>query len=93
MLLAHPVIMRNLVERYEALSVLHAGSGAPTARRELDDVAYLLCIATGTSDVDAALIAAACDLPGARTADDSVIGDQLPAGRPRCEPARGAGGS
>jgi hypothetical protein len=39
----------------------------------MDDVAYTLCVSTGTADVDAALVAARHRLPGARTADDSVL--------------------
>jgi hypothetical protein len=72
-LLAHPVILRNLVDRYEALAALHAEHSTPAARRELDDVTYLLCVATGTGDADAALVAATYGLPGARVKDDSVI--------------------
>ena len=73
MLLAHPVILRNLVKRYEALALLNAGNGSPEARREMKDVAYMLCVAMGTGDVDTALTAAVHHLPGARTADDSVL--------------------
>ncbi|GAA1360074.1 DUF5133 domain-containing protein [Streptomyces beijiangensis] len=73
MLLAHPVILRNLVARYEALVVLQAENGSSDARREKEDVAYMLCVATGTGDVDTALVAAVHGLPGARTADDSVL--------------------
>ncbi|WP_455354817.1 DUF5133 domain-containing protein [Streptomyces sp. SYSU K217416] len=74
MLLAHPVILRNLVQRYQSLAELHADAGTAASRREFQDVAYLLCVATGTSDVSAALIAARYRLPGARTGDDSLLG-------------------
>ncbi|MFD5033029.1 DUF5133 domain-containing protein [Streptomyces sp. NPDC058220] len=73
MLLAHPVILRNLVKRYEALAVQHAERGSATAGQEFRDVAYMLCVATGTSDTDAALVAARYQLPGARVADDSSL--------------------
>ncbi|MET7442243.1 DUF5133 domain-containing protein, partial [Streptomyces sp. NPDC005568] len=53
--------------------VLHAESGGAEVRRRMDDLAYTLCVATGTNDVDAALIAARHRLPGARTSDDSVL--------------------
>ncbi|NEE26662.1 DUF5133 domain-containing protein, partial [Streptomyces sp. SID7982] len=39
----------------------------------MDDVAYTLCVSTGTRDVDSALVAARHRLPGARPADDSVL--------------------
>ncbi|MFJ3222380.1 DUF5133 domain-containing protein [Streptomyces sp. NPDC086783] len=73
MLMAHPAVLDNLVEQYDTLRVLHAGSGGAEVRRRMDDLAYTLCVATGTNDVDAALIAARHRLPGARTSDDSVL--------------------
>ncbi|MGK5639786.1 DUF5133 domain-containing protein [Streptomyces sp. URMC 126] len=73
MLMAHPAVLANLVEQYTALDLLHAESGDPQARQRMDDVAYLLCLATGTNDVDAALIAARYRLPGARVRDDSLL--------------------
>ncbi|MFF8414064.1 DUF5133 domain-containing protein [Streptomyces omiyaensis] len=73
MLMAHPVVLRNLIEQYETLKVLRAENGGEEVRRRLDDVAYTLCVSTGTRDVDAALIAARHRLPGARTEDDSVL--------------------
>lgn len=39
----------------------------------MDDVAYTLCVSTGTRDVDVALVAARHQLPGARPQDDSVL--------------------
>ncbi|MGX1548334.1 DUF5133 domain-containing protein [Streptomyces adustus] len=73
MLMAHPVILRNLVEQYDVLRILHAEDGSETVRRRMDDVAYTLCVSTGTQDIDAALIAARYHLPGARPHDDSVV--------------------
>ncbi|MGW1501731.1 DUF5133 domain-containing protein [Streptomyces mirabilis] len=73
MLMAHPAVLRNLVEQYVTLRTLHAEDGGTEVRRRLDDVAYTLCVSTGTKDVDAALIAARHRLPGARTRDDSVL--------------------
>lgn len=73
MLLAHPAVLADLVARYKTLHALHAEEGGPEARQRMDDVAYTLCVATGTNDVDAALIAARHHLPGARTEDDSVV--------------------
>ncbi|MFD8222932.1 DUF5133 domain-containing protein [Streptomyces massasporeus] len=73
MLLAHPVVLKNLIEQYETLRVLHAENGTPEARRRMEDVAYTLCVSTGTRDIDAALVAARHRLPGARTEDDSLL--------------------
>ncbi|KUN42720.1 DUF5133 domain-containing protein [Streptomyces olivochromogenes] len=73
MLMAHPAVLRNLVEQYVTLRTLHAEDGDTEVRRRMDDVAYTLCVSTGTSDVDAALVAARHRLPGARTTDDSAL--------------------
>ncbi|CAK7283906.1 MULTISPECIES: DUF5133 domain-containing protein [Streptomyces] len=73
MLMAHPAVLKNLVEQYETLRILHAEDGSPEVRQRMDDVAYTLCVATGTRDVDAALIAARHRLPGARPQDDSLL--------------------
>jgi len=73
-LMAHPVVLGTLIEQYDALRVLRAGEGSSRARQRMDDLAYTLCVSTGTSDVDAALVAARHRLPGARTEDDSVLG-------------------
>lgn len=50
MLMAHPAVLRDLVEQYEALSALHAEDGSPESRQRLNDVAYTLCVSTGTRD-------------------------------------------
>jgi hypothetical protein len=73
MLMAHPAVLEKLIEQYEILRALHAEDGGGQAQQRLDDVAYNLCIATGTQDVDAALIAARLQLPGARPEDDSLL--------------------
>ncbi|WP_030565674.1 DUF5133 domain-containing protein [Streptomyces aureocirculatus] len=73
MLMAHPVVLRNLVEQYETLRALHAEKGTDQARQRMNDVAYTLCVSTGTRDIDTALIAARHRLPGARTKDDSLL--------------------
>ena len=73
MLLAHPVVLKNLIEQYETLRALHAEDGAEGARRSMEDVAYTLCVSTGTRDIDAALVAARHRLPGARTDSDSLL--------------------
>ncbi|MFE0791079.1 DUF5133 domain-containing protein, partial [Streptomyces mutabilis] len=71
--LAHPVVLKNLIEQYETLRALHAEDGTEEARRRMEDVAYTLCVSTGTRDIDAALVAARHRLPGARTEDDSLL--------------------
>ncbi len=71
--MAHPAVLRNLIEEYETLKVLQAGNGGEEVRRRMDDLAYTLCVSTGTRDVDAALIAARHRLPGARPEDDSLL--------------------
>ncbi|MEV6319319.1 DUF5133 domain-containing protein [Streptomyces sp. NPDC051776] len=73
MLMAHPAGLTDLIAQYEALQALRAGEGEPQAQQRLADLSYTLCVATGTRDVDAALIAARHQLPGARVQDDSVI--------------------
>lgn len=73
MLMAHPAVLRNLIEQYDALRILHAEEGSEEVRRRMDDVAYTLCVSTGTRDIDAALVAARHRLPGARTEDDSLL--------------------
>lgn len=65
MLMAHPVILRNLVEQYEKLQVLHAEQGTFETRRRLEDVTYTLCVSTGTQTVDAALAVAERQLTAA----------------------------
>lgn len=42
MLLAHPVVLKNLIEQYETLRALHAEDGTEEARRRMEDVAYTL---------------------------------------------------
>ncbi|MET9323452.1 DUF5133 domain-containing protein [Streptomyces sp. NPDC003038] len=73
MLMAHPAVLPGLVDRYWALAVLDAGEGVSPVRSEIEDVARALCVATGTTDVHAALIAARHRLPGAHALDDSVL--------------------
>ncbi|MFE9388523.1 DUF5133 domain-containing protein [Streptomyces sp. NPDC006784] len=73
MLLAHPALLRDLVEQYAALSVLRAEDGSPEVRQRLNDIAYTLCVSTGTGDIDTALVAARHRLPGARVGDDSLL--------------------
>jgi hypothetical protein len=70
MLMAHSAVLDKTLQQYETLCALNAEEGAPEAQRRLDDVEYSLCIATGTNDVDAAVVVARHHLPGARPQDD-----------------------
>jgi hypothetical protein len=71
--MAHPAVLKNLIDEYETLRVLHAEQGSTAVRQRMDDLAYTLCVSTGTRDIDAALIAARYQLPGARPEDDSLL--------------------
>ncbi|WP_050776834.1 DUF5133 domain-containing protein [Streptomyces sp. SPB074] len=53
MLIAHPVVLRKLLARYEALSAVQEPD--TETLRDLDDVTYTLCVSTGTRTIDAAL--------------------------------------
>ncbi|MET7378568.1 DUF5133 domain-containing protein [Streptomyces sp. NPDC005526] len=70
MLMPLPTTLRRLVKEYEALSVQESltGPGAPSTR--LRDLAYTLCVSTGTREVTDALKAARAYLD--RTAADSA---------------------
>lgn len=60
MLMPHPTMLRRLVEEYETL-MAHQGEGEDgTGRRDLraQDLAYTLCVSTGTREVGRALEAA-----------------------------------
>ncbi|WP_329157308.1 DUF5133 domain-containing protein [Streptomyces sp. NBC_01717] len=67
MLLAHPAILRDLVEQYETLQVLHAEQGSVETRRRLEDITYTLCVSTGTHTPAAALTVAEQQLNSALT--------------------------
>ena len=57
MLIPHPAILRRLVEEYEAL-MAHKGDVPDAGRRRelrVQDLAYTLCVSTGTRDVRHAL--------------------------------------
>jgi hypothetical protein len=66
MLMAHPTVLRTLVERYEALraqidelspAAQDAGEAAHLAQ-QLQDTIYTLCVSTGTREIGPALAAA-----------------------------------
>ncbi|MGW3466326.1 DUF5133 domain-containing protein [Streptomyces olivaceoviridis] len=86
MLMAHPAVLEDLIAQYEALTLLGAEESTPEARQRLADISYTLCVATGTRDVDMALIAARHRLSGARPEDDSLL--QTTAPLPPASPLR-----
>ncbi|MBC2873557.1 DUF5133 domain-containing protein [Streptomyces sp. TYQ1024] len=57
MLMAHPAVLHQLVERYTAQAAVGAADAA--TRRRADDLAYTLCVSTGTRHVEDALRVAA----------------------------------
>ncbi|MET7296612.1 DUF5133 domain-containing protein [Streptomyces griseoloalbus] len=73
MLMAHPAVLRKLIEQYDALRIRHAEDGSPEVRRRMDDVAYTLCVSTGTRDIEAALVAARHRLADVRADDGSLL--------------------
>jgi hypothetical protein len=86
MLMAHPTVLRNLVDRYEALrAAVDSGradgsdrvDGAdPLVRQQLQDTVYTLCVSTGTREITAALSAARAHI-------DSLTADVFTAGAVR----------
>ncbi|GAA1036672.1 MULTISPECIES: DUF5133 domain-containing protein [Streptomyces] len=79
MLMAHPAVLKDLITQYETLALLGAEESTPRAQQRLADISYTLCVATGTRDVDMALIAARHRLSGARPEDDSLLQESAPA--------------
>ncbi|MEV5357103.1 DUF5133 domain-containing protein [Streptomyces sp. NPDC052693] len=73
MLMAHPAVLQNLIDQYEALRILHAEDSSEEVRRRMDDVTYTLCVTTGTRDIDSALAAARHQLAGARAGNESLL--------------------
>ncbi|WP_030378047.1 MULTISPECIES: DUF5133 domain-containing protein [unclassified Streptomyces] len=55
MLMPHPATLRKLVEEYQALAALEAADGAAKSGARVQDLAYTLCVSTGTRDVQQAL--------------------------------------
>ncbi|WP_328336206.1 DUF5133 domain-containing protein [Streptomyces violaceus] len=56
MLRPHPAVLRGLVDEYEALvSAAAAGRAPAEAGPRARDLAYTLCVSTGTRDIGRAL--------------------------------------
>ncbi|MFW3463440.1 DUF5133 domain-containing protein [Streptomyces microflavus] len=73
MLMAHTMVLKNLIEQYETLQILHAEEGSSEARQRLEDITYTLCVSTDTRDIDAALTAARRQLERADVASDFAL--------------------
>lgn len=73
MLMPHPAVLRTLVDEHEA----ETATGSPEANARAQDLAYTLCVSTGTRDVTLALEAAHRWLAAAADADAAT--------RPRTE--------
>ncbi|MEU6919347.1 DUF5133 domain-containing protein [Streptomyces olindensis] len=58
MLRPHPAVLRRLVDEYEALTAAEAARGPAEPNPRARDLAYTLCVSTGTRDVRRALEAA-----------------------------------
>ncbi|KOU69234.1 hypothetical protein ADK57_14695 [Streptomyces sp. MMG1533] len=58
MLRPHPAFLRRLVEQYESLRAEEAARGLEAPSPRALDLAYTLCVSTGTRDVRLALDAA-----------------------------------
>lgn len=57
MLMADPAELRELIEQYDAAIRAHEAGGEQAWQR-VGDVAYTLCVTTGTRHIDAALASA-----------------------------------
>ncbi|MFG2127496.1 DUF5133 domain-containing protein [Streptomyces sp. NPDC048751] len=58
MLRPHPAVLRRLVEEYEALLAVDQTTHGSMPSPRAQDLAYTLCVSTGTRDVRQALQAA-----------------------------------
>ncbi|KUM67128.1 hypothetical protein AQI70_36655 [Streptomyces curacoi] len=72
MLRAHPLLLRELVERCETLRRRLASGGGAETRRQLEDVTYTLCVVTGTRQLDTALCGARQQLADAMTREQPL---------------------
>ncbi|MFD5080500.1 DUF5133 domain-containing protein [Streptomyces sp. NPDC058371] len=65
MLMPHPETLRKLVQEYEAVVAQEAAEGTGRPGRRAQDLAYTLCVSTGTRDVRSALAEARRQLAAA----------------------------
>ncbi|KOV86212.1 hypothetical protein ADL01_07295 [Streptomyces sp. NRRL WC-3618] len=71
MLMAHPAVLADLLERYEILRARHDEQNNAQTLQRLNDVSYTLCVATGTRDITSALTAARHRVLGAGSKTDA----------------------
>ncbi|WP_406490034.1 DUF5133 domain-containing protein [Streptomyces phaeochromogenes] len=64
---AHPSLLRELVERCETLGRHAVSGGSPEVERRFEDATYTLCVVTGPRQLDAALSVARRQLADAMT--------------------------
>ncbi|MDR6978902.1 hypothetical protein J2X68_005636 [Streptomyces sp. 3330] len=72
MLMPHPAVLRRLVDEYEALTRSGSPEAQPQEQAQARDLAYTLCVSTGTRDVRHALETAHQWLEAASSADAAV---------------------
>ncbi|MER5200942.1 DUF5133 domain-containing protein [Streptomyces sp. NPDC002755] len=72
MLMPHPAVLRRLVDEYEALTRPGSTEVPPQEQAQARDLAYTLCVSTGTRDVRHALETARQWLDAASAADTAV---------------------
>ncbi|MFD7955691.1 DUF5133 domain-containing protein [Streptomyces ardesiacus] len=65
MLMPHPEVLRRLLAEYEAAAVAEPAGAAGEPGPRTRDLAYTLCVSTGTRDVRRALEAARSQLADA----------------------------
>jgi hypothetical protein len=87
MLRPHPVVLRRLVDEYEALSAAVRASDPADVSARARDLAYTLCVSTGTRDVERALEAAhqwlaTAPAPARESAPPTVTGQSVPTPEP-----------
>ncbi|MEV5440923.1 DUF5133 domain-containing protein [Streptomyces sp. NPDC052682] len=85
MLRPHPTVLRRLVDEYESLSAAEGAPGSVASARARD-LAYTLCVSTGTRDVGHALEAAHRWLATAPAARATVVAGPRSATAPRTAP-------
>ncbi|WP_216588349.1 DUF5133 domain-containing protein [Streptomyces brasiliscabiei] len=73
MLTPHPATLRRLVAEYESLAAHESERGDPRTVRRAQDLAYTLCVSTGTRDIHRALDAAHAQLAAAQAEETAEL--------------------
>ncbi|MER5669560.1 DUF5133 domain-containing protein [Streptomyces mirabilis] len=73
MLEPHPKVLRTLLARYAEARFAHAHSGDSRTARDLDNVAYTLCVTTATATVEDAIATADVLLENARSGQRPLV--------------------